>query len=143
TTFTTLDGSAINPATEARSTANDMIRFLTMLLNNGMYKGVKILSPQSVKAMRSIQTEGGALKGAPARVTGFSYALGAWSPQNENGKEANILVGPGFNGMLPVVDFCRGYAFLFVLKDVTESDKADLYGSVKDVLDNRFKSNCK
>jgi len=143
TTFTTLDGSAINPASGARSTANDLIHFLTMLLNNGNYKGVKVLSPESVKALRSIQTAGGMLKGAPERAKGFDFALGAWVPESNGGKEASVLTSPGFNGALPVVDFCRGYAFLLLLKDETENDKADIYKEAKAVLDDRFKSNCK
>jgi CubicO group peptidase (beta-lactamase class C family) len=142
TTFSTLDGSAINATTGARSTANDLIHFLTMLLNDGMYKGVKVLSPESAKALRSVQTAGGVLKGAPERVKGFSFALGAWAPES-NGKEATVLAGPGFNGMLPIVDFCRGYAFLLLLKDETDNEKADIYKEAKGVLDERFKSNCK
>jgi CubicO group peptidase (beta-lactamase class C family) len=142
TTFTTLDGLAINPGTGARSTGNDFIHFLTMLLNNGNYKGVKVLSSEAVKILRSIQTDGGLLKGAPERVKGFNFALGAWVPENGSGKEASVLTGPGFNGALPVVDFCRGYAFLLLLKDETDNEKADLYAGVKGVLDERFKSRC-
>jgi hypothetical protein len=55
TTFSTLDGSAINPVGGARSTPNDMIRFLQMLLNNGKFNGKTILSEESVKELRKVQ----------------------------------------------------------------------------------------
>lgn len=142
TTFSTLDASAINPTTGARSTANDMIHFLTMLLNNGMYKGTKVLSEASVTELRKLQTGSEALKGAPDQTKGFGYALGAWAPE-ENNKLATVLVAPSFGGTLPMVDFCRGYAFLLVVKDETDNEKGDVFAEVKDVLDNRFTNKCK
>jgi CubicO group peptidase (beta-lactamase class C family) len=142
TTFSTLDASAINPTTGARSTANDFIHFLTMLLNKGTYKGVKVLSEASVKTLCTIQTEGGLLKGAPEQVKGFDYAMGAWAPEVNGNKEATLLVGPSFGGTLPVVDFCRGYAFLLLLKEETDNAKGNVYAAVKEVLDNRFKNKC-
>lgn len=142
TTFSTLDASAVNPTTGARSTANDYIHFLTMLLNKGNYKGVKVLSEASVKELCTVQTAGGLLKGAPAQVKSFDYAMGAWTSEGNNKKEATLLVGPSFGGTLPMVDLCRGYAFLLLLKEETDNAKADVYAEVKEVLDNRFKTKC-
>ena len=141
TTFSTLDGSAINATTGARSTANDLIHFLTMLLNDGMYKGAKVLSPESVKAMRQLQTESGVLKGSPERVKGFGFALGAWAP-DINSKEPTALVGQGFNGTVAVVNFCKGYVFLFLMKEGTTNEKANLYEGVRELLDAQFKKTC-
>lgn len=41
TTFSTLDGSAVNPSGGAKSTASDYSRFLQMMLNNGIFNGQK------------------------------------------------------------------------------------------------------
>lgn len=141
TTFSTLDGSAPNPATGARSTANDYMRFLRMLLNGGTLNGQKILSPESVKLLRNIQTGPALIKSAPEGTQGYEYALGAWSPE-QNGNEATVLTGPSFGGTLPVVDFCRGYAFLLLLKEETEDIKANIYNEVKEVLDAKFPKKC-
>lgn len=141
TSFSTLDGSAPNPATGARSTANDLTRFLRMLLNGGTLHGQKILSAESVQALRRISTEPALIKSAPDLTRNFQYALGAWVPE-QAGKEAQVLAGPSFGGTLPVVDFCRGYAFLILLKEETEDAKADVYAGVKEVLDGRFGKNC-
>ena len=141
TSFSTMDGSAPNPSTGARSTANDLTRFLRMLLNGGTLHGQKILSAESVQALRRINTEPALIKNAPDLTRSFQYAFGAWVPE-QAGKEAQVLAGPSFGGTLPVVDFCRGYAFLILLKEETEDAKADVYAGVKEVLDGRFGKKC-
>ena len=141
TSFTSLDGGPVDPAVGARSTAGDLIRFMTMLLNNGIYKGVKVLSEASVKELRKIQVEG-MLKNSPPEATGFQYALGVWSPEQE-GKEASVLAAPSGGGTIPVVDFCRGYAFVYFLKDLNEDQKANAYVDIKETLDQKFSSKCK
>lgn len=141
TSFTSMDGSVVDPAVGARSTAADLTRFMTMLLNNGTYKGVKILSEESVKELRKIQAEG-LLKNSPAETTGFQYALGGWSPEQE-GKEATVLAAPSGGGTIPVIDFCRGYAFVYLLKDLNDDQKLNAYSEIKESLDGKFTAKCR
>jgi CubicO group peptidase (beta-lactamase class C family) len=141
TTFTTLDASAIDPSDGARSTAGDLIRFMTMLLNGGMYKEQRILTEASVKEIRKIH-EATALNNAPAEVNGFQYALGLWAPE-QSGGEASVLNAPSFGGTIPVVDFCRGYSFVYVLKDLKDDQKASAYYEIKGLLDGKFSKKCK
>lgn len=140
TSFSPLDGTTVDPTSGARSTAGDLIRFMTMLLNNGIYKGQRILSEASVKALRQIQVDAG-LKNAPPEANGYQYALGVWSPE-QNGKEATVLTAPSLGGTTPVIDFCRGYAFVYFLKDLKEDQKAGAYSEIKGLLDERFTANC-
>ena len=137
TTFGSLEGGVIDPAGGARSSANDLIRFMTMLLNNGVYKGQRVLSEASVKELRTIQTNPGLIKYAADEANGFQYALGAWAPE-ENEKQAMVLAAPSLGGTLPVVDFCRGYAFVYFLKDLTDDQKVNAYSDIKAVLDEKF-----
>jgi CubicO group peptidase (beta-lactamase class C family) len=141
TTFTTLDASAIDPSDGARSTAGDLIRFMTMLLNGGMYKEQRILTEASVKEIRKIH-EATALNSAPAEVNGFQYALGLWAPE-QSGSEASVLTVPSFGGTIPVVDFCRGYSFVYLLKDLKDDQKASAYYEIKGLLDGKFSKKCK
>lgn len=138
--FSTLDGSIVDPAEGARSSANDMIRFMTMLLNNGVYKGQRVLSEKSVHEMRQIQYDG-MLKNVPEDVTTFQYALGVWSPE-QKGKEATVLTMPSYGGTTATIDFCRGYAFVYFLKDLSEDQKAAAYTDIKAVLDDKFRNRC-
>lgn len=142
TTFATLDGSPINAATGARSTANDMILFMRMLLNDGKMNGVQVLSPESVAQLRRVQTANFALNNSPEQTKGFQYALGAWAPEQGNTQTANILLGPSFGGTLPVVDFCRGYAYLLLIKQETDAASAHVYNEVKSVLDSAYPAKC-
>ncbi len=143
TTFGTLDGSSPDPATGARTTASDYIRFLTMLLNNGNYKGLRILSETAVAELRTVQTTAPLIKYAPEATRGFDYALSAWAPEQRGEKQATVLTNLSFGGTLPIVDFCRGYAFLLLLKEPTDDPKANLYAPVKGALDDRFRNGCR
>ena len=140
TSFSSMEGGAVDPAGGARSSANDLIRFMTMLLNNGIYKGQRVLSEASVKEFRTIQTTPDVIKYAADEAQGFQYALGAWAPE-ENDKQATVLAAPSLGGTLPVVDFCRGYAFVYFLKELNDDQKVNAYSEIKSVLDEKF--NCK
>ena len=137
TSFSALMGGPVDPSNGARSTANDLIRFMTMLLNNGVYKGQRILSEASVKELRTIQTTENAIRYAADEANGFQYALGAWAPE-ESGKEATVLMAPSLGGTLPVIDFCRGYAFVYFLKELNDDQKVNAYNDIKGVLDEKF-----
>ena len=119
TTFTTLDGSAVNPSGGAQSTADDYMKFLVMLLNKGKYNGKQILSEESVNQMMQIQTKPEQIKYAPKAAEGFNYALGSWVVEEKNGK-ATALASPGLFGTWPMIDFCRGYAYIVFVKNLWE-----------------------
>jgi CubicO group peptidase (beta-lactamase class C family) len=61
------------PAGGLYSTGADLARFYRMMLNNGSLDGKRILSPESVKAMTSVQT--GELKAAFTPGMGFGYGF--------------------------------------------------------------------
>jgi CubicO group peptidase (beta-lactamase class C family) len=142
TSFTSLDGGLVDPDAGARSSANDMIRFMTMLLNNGVYKGQRILSEGSVQELRKLQIGSQPVKNIPSETTGFQYALGAWAAEND-GKQATVLMAPSLGGTLPVIDFCRGYAFIILYKELSSDQKANAYNDIKGHLDEKFENRCK
>jgi len=151
TTFGTLDGSAINPSGGAVSTADDYLRFLQMLLNNGNYQGKQILSEASVKELRKLHTTPQQIKYAPKAGEGFGYALGSWVleesplPSSPNGgRIATALSSPGLFGTWPMVDWCRGYAAIFFVKTLMDGEqKIETYMQMKDAIDERLSKKCK
>ena len=90
--------------------------------------------------MRRIQAEG-ALKNTPVEARGYQYALGVWSSE-QAANQASVLAQPSGGGTIAVADFCRGYAFVYLLKTLTEDQKASAYNDIKEVLDSKFSSNC-
>ena len=113
TSFGTLDGSLPNASGGAVSTAEDYLRFLQMLLNNGKFQGKQILTEASVKELRKLQTTPERIKYTPKAGEGFGYALGSWVIEEGKDNEANVLSSPGLFGTWPMVDWCRGYACIF------------------------------
>jgi CubicO group peptidase (beta-lactamase class C family) len=144
TSFSTLDGSAVNPSGGAESTAEDYMHFLQMLLNNGKYHGNQILSEASVKELRKLQTTPEQIKYAPKAGEGFGYALGSWVIDEGKDGEANSLSSPGLFGTWPMVDWCHGYACIFFVKTLFAGEqKKDAYMQMKDAIDEKLSKKCK
>ena len=142
TSFSSLDGSAVNPSGGAYSSPDDYMHFLIMLMNKGVYQGNRILSEKAVNDMLTIQTTLGQIRYAPKAAEGYNYALGAWAAEAKDGK-ATAVTSPGLFGSWPMIDYCRGYAYLFFVKDLLSEDKADAQMEIKAVIDEKFPSTCK
>lgn len=142
-TFSSLDGSLCDPAAGAQSSADDYLHFLQMLLNNGKYRGAQILSEASVKEMRKMETTPETMKYIPKIGQGFSYALGSWMIDEGKDNVANVLAGPSLNGTWPMVDWCKGYAFILITKTVLKDEqKNDVYMQMKDAIDEKVHTKC-
>jgi CubicO group peptidase (beta-lactamase class C family) len=150
TTFSTLDGSAVNPSGGAQSTPDDYMRFLIMLLNKGVYQGKRVLSEDAINQMLQVQTKPEQIKYAPKAAQGYNYALGAWVIEESTvpsspvgGRVATSVTSPGLFGTWPMIDYCRGYAYLFFVKNLLGEERADAQLEVKQIIDEKFASNCK
>jgi CubicO group peptidase (beta-lactamase class C family) len=140
--FNTLDGSPANPSGGAVSTAEEYMHFLQMLLNNGKYNGVQILSEKSVTEMRKMNTVPEQIKYAPKAAEGFGYALGSWVLEEGANSVAKSEASPGLFGTWPVVDWCRKYASIVFVKTLLSEQKADIYMQMKDAIDEKIHPKC-
>lgn len=139
TTFQTMDGSAPNPSGGAVSTAEDYLKFLQMILNNGSFGGKQILSANAVAEMRKINTTTAQIKYAPKSAEGFMYASGSWVLEVGNdSKQAAVLASPGLFGTWPMVDFSRDYVSIFFVKNVLGEERADAYLEIKKTIDSHL-----
>ena len=141
TSFTSMDGMLINPSGGAMSTAEDYMKFLVMLMNNGIYAGKRILSEKSVDQLIQIQTKPEQIKYAPKVATGFNYALGSWVIEEQEGK-ATALASPGLFGTWPMISLCRGYASIIFVKNLLSEEKAGESMQLKAIIDEQFPSAC-
>ncbi|HEU4858883.1 MAG TPA: serine hydrolase domain-containing protein [Chitinophagaceae bacterium] len=142
TTFTELDGGLYNPSGGARSTADDYMKFLLMLMNKGKYNGKQILSEESVDEMMKIQTNTSMIRYAPKAAEGFNYALGSWVIEEKDGKAA-VLASPGLFGTWPMIDACRGYAYILFVKNFLGEERANAHLEIKELIDEVMKKECK
>lgn len=143
TSFSSLDGSLPDPSDGAQSSADDYLHFLQMLLNNGKYRGVQILSEASVKELRKMETTPETIKYTPKTAQGFSYALGSWIVEEGKDNVANVLSSPSLYGTWPMVDWCRGYAFIVITKTLLKDEqKNEVYMRMKDAIDEKVHTKC-
>ncbi len=145
TSFSNEDGGAVNPAGGARSTANDYINFLAMLLNKGMFGDKRVLSEQAVEELEKEQFAGLPVKSVPRTLQGVHFALGNYilADGGAGSSGGNVAGGSGAGGAFfcpnllgttPFIDKCRNYAaILIVLKP--EEEKKSLALSMKGLVD--------
>ena len=142
TTFTNMEGGSVSPSDGAQSSAEDYIKFLGMLLNKGKYGGKQIISEESVTQMMQAQTTLNLIKSPPKSMQGYDYALGSWIMEADANAKSTIVSCPSFTGTWPVIDYCRGYAYLLLPKKIFEEDKVEVNKQVKAVLDEKMGAKC-
>lgn len=142
TTFANDYGNAVNPSGGAKSTAEDYSKFLIMLLNKGTINGKRILSEEAVASMRAVQTQSEMIKYAPKAASGFNYALGSWVIEEKNGN-ATALSSPGLFGSWPMIDYCRGYTYIVLVKNLLGEQRANAHLELKKIIDEQLSSTCK
>ncbi len=166
TTFlSTNDKSPVNPSGGAQSTADDYMKFLVMLLNKGQYKGKQVLSENAIAQMRIVQDSPGQIRYAPKAAEGYTYALGNWviessratyfpgklggsnppPPTNEpyqTNAVATVLACPGLFGTWPMIDYCRGYAYIVFVKNLLGEERANAHEAIRKIIDKQIKNSC-
>lgn len=150
TTFANLNGGPVNPSGGAQSTADDYMKFLLMLLNKGKYNGKQIISEESVNEMMKVRTTAEMIRYAPKSAAGYNYASGSWvleesvlpaSPAEE--RVATAAASPGLFGTWPMIDYCRGYAYIVFVKNLLGEERANAHESLKKIIDGQLSSSCK
>lgn len=117
----------------AISTPEDYIHFLQMILQNGNYKGKKVLSKESVIKMQQDYTKDVRVSFTPDRSGKLDYGLGEWILEKGNGR-ANVVSSPGLFGSFPWVNNKEHYAgFLFVL-NMNQKGRQEKYDVLMNVI---------
>ncbi|MBC7826705.1 MAG: beta-lactamase family protein [Chitinophagaceae bacterium] len=135
TNFVNEDGGAVSPSTGARSTANDYINFLSMLLNNGMFEGKQIISEESIKEMQKPQFVGLPVKYSPKEAEGLQHRLGHWTVDTDG---QTTLTSPSLAGTWPFIDKCRNYACIILVQNPLKEDKKETFLQVKNIIDGQI-----
>ncbi len=143
TSFSNEEGGAVNPAGGARSTANDYINFLSMLLNKGMFEGKQILSEKSVYEIQTAQYTQLPVKYSPKLTEGLHYGLGSWIEETDNEGKTSVLSCNNLFGTYPYIDKCRNYAAIFIVQKPQQEQKKEFYASLKEAVDGQINSSCK
>ena len=142
TNFVDDEGGSVNPSSGVKTTANDYINFLSMLLNKGMFEGKKILSEESIAEMQKPQFTSLPVKYLPKEVEGMRYGLGLWIDMSEYQEKHTVsrLVGapPGYVGYDEggqLTEAVRRKPYQVVLLDEIEKAHPDVWNVMLQVLD--------
>lgn len=108
----------LNPLLQggAVTTAEDYMRFLTMLAQGGEYQGRRILSAQAIETMETVQTLGKSMAWLPSGAKssdGWQYALGNWCERWDSDGRCNLVSSPGAFGAFPWIDRKSGLYGIF------------------------------
>lgn len=138
TSFVNETGGATNPSGGARSSANDYINFMSMLLNKGLFEGKQILSESAIKEMHHIQISGIPIKYAPAAALGYSYGLGNWIIEGDSQGNGNIVACPGLFGTYPYVNFNKKYAAILFVKNLQTEQRKEITTSFMKAIEDQI-----
>lgn len=138
TSFSPMNGGCVNPAAGAESSANDLMNFLNMILNKGMFKGKRILSEESIKTMFTINYTQNMVKYTPNAANTFEYGFGTWvMEKNINGNPA-VIGATNFFGVWCVEDLCRGYGMVVLPNKELSDAKKDIFYLLKNSIDEQL-----
>lgn len=117
----------------ARSTPEDYIHFLQMILQNGFYNGCQVLSKESIFKMEQDYTKDARIAYTPDQSGTFDYGLGEWILQN-GAQRADVVSSPGLFGSFPWVNNEKQYAgFLFVF-NINQKGREQKYDELQKLV---------
>ena len=141
TSFTNEDGGATNPSNGARSTANDFINFLTMLLNKGTFEGKRVLSEKAVAEIETAQFVGLPAKFLPAGLQGAHMGLGCYITSMGSSGSPAAFVSPSLVGTAAFMDSCRNYSAVIIVEKPQE-EKKPLYQNLMNLIGEAIGGTC-
>lgn len=135
TTFVDFDGKAISPSAGAQSTAADLISFLSMILNKGMFENKRILSEASIAEMQKSQFIDKPVKYTPEGTEGLHHGLGAWLQEEDASGNGQVVSGLANFGTFPYVDNCRKYAAVLFVQNTVKDARKEIAKQFRDTIE--------
>jgi CubicO group peptidase (beta-lactamase class C family) len=119
----------------ARSTLHDYVNFLSMIFNDGVFDGKKVLSKQAIREMQADQVRGAFVKADEfvehvrgAKHNGV-YGLGEWREELDWQGNAILISSPGWAGTYPWIDKTTGVYGVIIAHVNVEKAKAEKFSS--------------
>lgn len=117
TGFGTLQGANPRIAGGLSSSASDYLRFLTCMLNGGVFRGQRVFESATIAEILADQTFGVPITCSPAEQfnPGSRYGLGTWRLQPVETEPDIVSSSPGAFGCVPWIDPSRAVAGIFLI----------------------------
>ena len=119
----------------ARSTLHDYANFLSMIANNGVFKGRRVLSEHAIAEMQADQVRRAMVPpdNFVARVRGGThnavYGLGEWREILDERGNAVLISSPSWAGAYPWIDKATGiYGVILAHVNVDQANRDHFFG---------------
>ncbi len=125
------------PAGGARSTPEDYLDFLVMILHHGYFNGNQILNENSIREMEINRVLPGVkVAYSPGEAEGLGYGYGEWVVKNEDEtKPGKWVTSPGLFGSFPWVDNEHQYCAFLMTFNMNFKDRHKRYFELKQLVD--------
>lgn len=135
TTFMSDGLEAESPSAGARSTADDYIKFLSMLLNKGMANGKQVLSEKSVNELLKVQTGSAKMVYASPLSQGNAYGLGCWLQEKDEQGNGTLVNCPGVSASWPWISKTKNYAAIVFTKSESPEQKRMVFEAIRELIE--------
>jgi CubicO group peptidase (beta-lactamase class C family) len=126
---------AENPSAGAKSSADDYMKFLTMLLNNGKVGTVQVLKEASVNEILKKQTGAASIAYASPISQGNDYGFGCWIQEKDAAGNGTLVNCPGINGSWPWINKSKGYAAIVFTKGELPDQKRMVFEEIRELIE--------
>jgi CubicO group peptidase (beta-lactamase class C family) len=144
TTYGRLELGSPNLGGGGQSTLPEYGRFVTMLLNDGMYGSVQVLSKESVKELIADKSGGVPIArrsaGWRSGKATSSYAVGCWVERKTEAGETITASSPGLFGFTPYINVEKKVGVIWMIEDREQQRKKqkgklpDLRGAIGEAI---------
>ena len=130
-------GPVAFPAGGARSTPEDYLSFLTMILQKGSYNGIRILKDESISEMEVDRINPNVrIAYSPVETEGLGYGFGQWVKKySGEGKPDEWITSPGLFGSFPWVENDKEYCAFLVTFNLNFKGRHERYFTLKRLVD--------
>lgn len=135
TNFTNDQGYAPNPGAGAKSSALDLVNFLTMILNQGKFEDRQVLTADAVAEMQKVQMAELPVKWVPKSMEGLEYGFGEWILEKDGSGKAIAVGSTGLFGSFAYVDNCRKYVAVLLTGKLLDEQKKELGLQFKNAIE--------
>ncbi len=130
------------PAGGAISTPHDYMNFLVMILNKGLYNGIRVLSVNSIAQMQVNRISPDVkVAYSPAEAGDSGYGFGEWVMQSSTKENLSGSVSsPGLFGSFPWVDNKNKYCAFLMTYYIRPEGRGERYKELKSLVEESLKS---
>lgn len=126
---------AENPSAGGKSSADDYMKFLTMLLNKGKVGETQVLSEASVNEMLKKQTGTASIAYTSPISQGNDYGFGCWIQEKDASGIGTLVNCPGISGSWPWINRTKGYAAIVFTKGELSDQKRMVFEGIRELIE--------